>query len=70
MIITYKGKMKKKMYDSLTLKVVKLNAQAQLLAGSSVEHINGGGTGITGGGGGTGTGTSTPQAPVFRLPDF
>lgn len=66
MIITYKGKMKKKMYDSLTLKVVKLNAKAQLLAGSSVEHINGGNTGITGGGGGYGG----AQAPVFRLPDF
>lgn len=69
MIITYKGKMKKKMYDSLTLKVVKLNAQAQLLAGSSVTNVSGN-AGFDLGGGGTGTGTSTPQAPVFRLPDF
>lgn len=65
MIITYKGKMKKKMYDSLTLKVVKLNAQAQLLAGSSVTNVSSN-TGIGLGGGGTGG----AQAPVFRLPDF
>lgn len=57
--------MKKKMYDSLTLKVVKLNAQAQLLAGSSVTNVSSN-TGIGLGGGGTGG----AQAPVFRLPDF
>ena len=49
----------------LTLKVVKLNAQAQLLAGSSVTNVSGN-AGIGFGGGGTGG----AQALVFRLPDF